>query len=56
VNALLIEEFHMPEALRSDLCEMIRYNALGGKMVRGLFTVYCTYAMSEVWDENIKKQ
>lgn len=36
--------------------EMVRYNVLGGKMIRGLFSVYSVYAMSEEWNDKIKEQ
>ena len=38
------------------MLEMVRYNVLGGKMIRGLFSVYSVYAMSGEWNDRMKEQ
>ena len=38
------------------MLEMVRYNVLGGKMIRGLFSVYSAYAMSGEWNDKMKEQ
>ena len=47
-------------ALQEDLCEYIlntiRYNVVGGKMIRGLFAVYSTYSLCEEWNNEMKEQ
>ena len=56
VDDILTSSFTIPKELRQNIIELIEYNCTGGKMVRGLFTVYCTYAMCKAWDEEMKKQ
>lgn len=53
---LLVDHFHIPEELRNNIIEMIKYNAVGGKMIRGLFSVYSTYVLCETWDSVMKEQ
>ena len=47
VERLLADSFHLPAEQKDAVLEMIRYNVLGGKMIRGLLSVYSAYAMSE---------
>lgn len=56
VERLLADSFHLPAEQKDAVLEMIRYNVLGGKMIRGLFSVYSAYAMSEAWDTTTKEQ
>ena len=56
VNTILDTEFHISAEIKTAVIEMIEYNVVGGKMIRGLFAVYTAYAMSSVWDEQRKKE
>lgn len=56
VERLLADSFHLPVEQKDAVLEMIRYNVLGGKMIRGLFSVYSAYAMSETWDTTTKER
>ena len=56
IERILINDFSIPEELRANVLEMVRYNVLGGKMIRGLFSVYSAYAMSGEWDDKRKEQ
>lgn len=56
VHTILDTEFHIPTEIRDAVIEMIEYNVVGGKMIRGLFAVYMAYAASSVWDEQRKKE
>lgn len=53
---ILDTEFQIPSKIKDAVIEMIEYNVVGGKMIRGLFAVYTTYATSSVWDEQRKKE
>lgn len=56
VYTILDTEFQIPSKIKDAVIEMIEYNVVGGKMIRGLFAVYTTYAASSVWDEQRKKE
>ncbi|KAK8818867.1 hypothetical protein WA577_002108 [Blastocystis sp. JDR] len=56
IERILTNDFSIPEELRANVLEMVRYNVLGGKMIRGLFSVYSAYAMSGEWDDKRKEQ
>ena len=56
IERILTNDFSIPEELRANMLEMVRYNVLGGKMIRGLFSVYSAYAMSREWDDKMKEQ
>lgn len=56
IDRILTNDFHIPEELCANVLEMVRYNVLGGKMIRGLFSVYSAYAMSGEWNDRVKEQ
>lgn len=56
VERLLADSFLLPVEQKDAVLEMIRYNVLGGKMIRGLLSVYSAYAMSEAWDTTTKER
>ena len=56
IRNILSDDFHIPESLRLNIIEMVKYNAVGGKMIRGLFSVYSTYVLCETWDTAMKEQ
>lgn len=56
VDEILDATVVIPSELKQDILEMIEYNCVGGKMIRGLFVVYSTYAMCKEWDEETKKR
>lgn len=51
-----MSEYTIPTELQSNILLMIRYNVMGGKMIRGLFSVYSTYYLCDEWNEKIKEQ
>ena len=42
--------------LRNNVIKMIQYNVVGGKMIRGLFSVYSAYVSCSKWDDSLKEQ
>ena len=56
IMTILTDQFHIPSVLRENIIKMIQYNAVGGKMIRGLFAVYSTYLLCEEWDTTTKEQ
>lgn len=56
IEAILKDEFTIPDELCDYVLEIIRYNVVGGKMIRGLFAVYTAYAMCGEWNEEMKEQ
>ena len=55
VEEILDETIVVPQELKQDIINMIEYNCVGGKMIRGLFTVYSAYAMCNEWNEKTKQ-
>ena len=56
IMAMLTGQFNIPDVLRENIISMIQYNAVGGKMIRGLFAVYSTYLLCDKWDTATKEQ
>lgn len=56
VRVLLSEEFSIPESIEENIIHMIEYTVEGGKMIRGLFTVYSVYLLCDSWNEEMKEQ
>lgn len=56
VDELVQTKFALQNDLREYILNTIRYNVVGGKMIRGLFAVYSTYALCNEWNEEMKEQ
>lgn len=56
VNTILKRDFCIPEEIRNNIIEMIKYNAVGGKMIRGLFAVYSSFVLCDNWDMQMKEE
>ena len=56
IDSILVHEYSIPEELRNNLIKMIQYNVVGGKMIRGLFSVYSAYVSCKQWDNHLKEQ
>lgn len=56
MNTILKRDFCIPEEIRNNIIEMIKYNAVGGKMIRGLFAVYSSFVLCDNWDMQMKEE